>query len=133
MRNIACGMAVATLAAIVSGHTLAQQPLPPTAAADTTCRQYADAAMAAARNELPPEAAGSSLVGAGLGGGPPSAAEREAYVRQRYNGAYTQCVSARGAPPPGYEPMPGPAPTASQLNQQQLYTAPPYPTYPPRQ
>ena len=117
---------------------------------DAACRQYADQATAPMRAQATNQAVGSTLLGAGLGaaiggavgggrgagigaasgavagtlGGAANAQDANAYIAQQYNAYYAQCMQSRSTPQPAYAPPPGyapAAPSASQLNQQELY------------
>ncbi len=138
-------VATVLAASTVSGGAMAQ----PSYADDMACRQYADAQIAPLRDQVNSQAVGNTLLGAGLGAaigaaagggrgagigaasgalfgtgvGAANAQNAEGYLQQQYSAYYGQCMSSRTAPPPryvqpGYAP-PG-APSASQLNQQQL-------------
>jgi len=147
-------VATVLAASTVSGGAVAQ----PSYADDMACRQYADAQIAPLREQVNSQAVGNTLLGAGLGAalgaaagggrgagigaasgalfgtgvGAANAQNAEGYLQQQYSAYYGQCMSSRTAPPPryvqpGYAP-PG-APSASQLNQQQLDQGGPPPGY----
>src|SRR6266436_4935754 len=140
-RSVCAAAAVLSL----SGGAMAQQSYYD----DMACRQYADSQIAPLRDQVNSQAVGNTLLGAGLGAalgaavgggrgagigaasgaivgtgvGAANAQDASAYLQQQYNAYYGQCMSARTAPPPryvqpGYAPLG--APSASQLNQQQL-------------
>jgi hypothetical protein len=150
-RVIGAALAILTL----GGSALAQ----PAYYNDMACRQYADQATQPMRDQANSQAVGSTLLGAGLGaalgaavgggrgaaigaasggamgaiGGAANSADASGYIQQQWNAYYAQCMSSRSAPAPAYAPAPGYGqPTASQLNQQQLYQPyqQPYQQYP---
>ena len=116
---------------------------------DLACRQYADAQIAALRDQANSQAIGSTILGAGLGAalgaaigggrgagigaasgavvgtgvGAANAQNAATYLQQQYSAYYAQCMASRGYPPAPYTapaPAYGPAPVYA-----------PQPSYPP--
>src|SRR5712691_8934162 len=146
MRSIVIGSVCAVAVAFTASHGASAQP---SYYDDIACRQYADSQIAPLRDQVNSQAVGNTLLGAGLGAaigaaagggrgagigaasgalfgtgvGAANAQNAEGYLQQQYSAYYGQCMSSRTAPPPRYvQPgyAPPAAPSASQLNQQQL-------------
>jgi hypothetical protein len=130
--------AVLAVAGCVGPMGPAPQLVPPptspeAVAADTRCRQYADAQIAPYRDQANVNTFGSTLLGAGLGAalgaavgggrgagigaasgavvgtgvGAANAQHAGFNLQQQYNMFYANCMAAQSGPPPGSRPPPG--------------------------
>src|SRR5215468_6416700 len=123
---------------------------------DLACRQYADAQIAALRDQAASQTVGSTILGAGLGAalgaavgggrgagigaasgafvgtgvGAANAQNAAGYLQQQHNAYYAQCMASHRYSPPQYAP-PAPAYAPAPGYGPQPSYAPPGAYYPP--